>query len=111
MPTVLPHDRSIYLGFGGGFPSGQLRVSGDGGQPLIFFLGTGRVFLLGRLNDPCRGRRWGLVVTPHPVIKISFFVSFCLVMADNLSFFFSVPAEFFCQGGLMTLAVVDAGAW
>ncbi len=57
---------------GGGLPSGQLQVSGDGGQPLNFFLGTGRIFLPGRLNDPCRGRRWGLVhvVTPHPVIKL-----------------------------------------
>ncbi len=31
-----------------------------------------------RLNDPCRGRRWGLVVTPHPVNKILS----CLVLSD-----------------------------
>ena len=78
--TVLPHDP---------FTCGSVGVSPrDSCKYLVvvddlnFFLGTSQVFLPGRLNDPCRGRRWSLVVTPHPVIKISF--SFSLIPKDQI---------------------------
>ena len=69
MPTVLPRD-PVTCGSVGVSPrdSCEYLVMADN---LIFFPGTGRVFLTrGGLNDPCRGRRWGLVGSPHPVNKI-----------------------------------------